>query len=757
MDRSHLDADGQREMPAATLQPTPALPGMATASTLLANILIVDDRPDKLLVFRTILEELQQTIVCVQSGEEALRWLLDNEAAVILLDVNMPGMDSFETAELIRARRRSAHTPIIFITAHADEILSARGYSLGAVDYLLSPAAPNVLRSKVSAFVQLFNLTKQIQRQADEHIVLVREQTARSAAEESTRRANFVADAGKLMISSLNVEALMTGTTQLLVPSLADFCAMSVIHNATTVTRTAAVGSTDDAAVTSALSGESVLAVAIADVIASGHQRRVDNPLSCAQSGGPSTSGASDKSRPADNGTQPASPFSEALVLPLIARGQVHGTLTLAMGASSSASASSRRFDAPRLALANEIASRAALALDNCLLFKEIRDNDRRKDEFLATLSHELRNPLAPMRTAIHAVNLAGGWPPEAQKLSAMLERQLDHLTRLVDDLLDVSRITQGKIHLRTEAVDLTQNLVFALENCHTQIKSAGHSVVRSLPTGPVMVDGDRVRLQQIFENLIVNACRYTDPGGIIDVALEVDGESARFRIRDTGVGISPEMLPRIFDMFAQADSSTDRTRHGLGIGLALVRKLVELHGGTVSAKSEGLKRGSEFTVTLPTRIETTAARADATTSANTTAIPEALGDSGDSGDSGPIRILVVDDNVDAAESMSVLLGLFGHHVEVAHDGPAAIAIANGFRPHLVFLDIGLPGMDGYEVAQALRDRAGLVNGKFIALSGYGTENDKRRSREAGFIDHLVKPLNPRELPGIISSATAEP
>ncbi len=710
---------------ATAADPAAASAGRAPLSR--ANILIVDDRPDKLLVFRTILEDLGQNIVSLQSGEEALRWLLDNEAAVILLDVNMPGMDGFETAELIRARRRSAHTPIIFITAHADEILSARGYSLGAVDYLLSPAQPNVLRSKVSAFVQLFDLTRQIRRQADEHVALVREQTARSAAEESTRRANFLAEAGRVMISSLNVDALMAGTTHLLVPELADFCALTVVHDGQTMKRIGAAPGVDEATMTAAMTSDPRLVALCEAAMTSSQQQQ----LSAVSPDG-----------------SPASPFTEVLVLPLLARGQVHGTLVLAM------CGSGRTFDLAQLTLAGDVASRAGLALDNSLLFKEIRDNDRRKDEFLATLSHELRNPLAPMRTAIHAMHLAGGWPQGGDKLRAMLERQLDHLTRLVDDLLDVSRITRGTIQLRHERVDLVHKVTYAVDNCRQQIDNAGHTLSLSLPRDPVIVDGDRVRLQQIFENLIINACRYTEPGGSIDVRLTVDDGRARVSIRDTGVGIAPEMMPRIFDMFAQADVSSDRTRHGLGIGLALVRNLVQLHGGSVDARSDGLGHGSEFTITLPVSMDTRA-----TVHAADTESTDAVNKAGAADDretesrNEPLRILVVDDNTDAAESMSMLLGLLGHEVQIAHDGAGALLMAGTLAPQLVFLDIGLPGMDGYQVAQALREQAGLADGKFIALSGYGTESDKRRSRDAGFVGHLVKPLNPRELPGIIASA----
>ncbi len=689
-----------------------------------ANILIVDDRPDKLLVFRTILEELDQNIVTLQSGEEALRWLLDNECAVLLLDVNMPGMDGFETAEMVRARRKSAHTPIIFITAHVDEMHSTRGYALGAVDFLLSPVMPNVLRSKVSVFVQLYNLTRQIRQRADEHIALVREQSARSAAEESSRRANFLAEAGRVFISSLNLRALMVGTTRLVVPFLADFSAMTIVHgdNGTDSTECADGWNTDGEV---QITRSPRWAEAMQQAMTSGEHvllRNLD----------------ADMQPLPEHGHDGRSP-TQVLMLPLIARGQTHGVLSLAIGPSGRALADSD------YALAVDIAARAATAVDNCLLFKEIQEIDARKNEFLATLSHELRNPLAPIRTGIHALHASGRWPEGAEPLRAMLERQLEHLTRLVDDLLDVSRITHGKIRLRKETVNLVAKIRYALDNCAEPLQQAGHDVVVNLPDTPVCIDGDRVRVQQIFENLILNACRYTEPHGRIRVSLGEEGNEAVFRIRDTGVGISPEMMPRLFDMFAQADASTDRTRHGLGIGLALARNLVRLHGGTITAESEGAGKGSEFTVRLPMAPR---GAVEVTNGATKTEMEPSVD---------ALRILVVDDNADAAESMKMLLTVFGHQVEIAHDGFSALTAARSMSPQMIFLDIGLPGMDGYEVAKRLRSEAGLQDAKLIALSGYGTENDQKRSRAAGFNRHLVKPVDPGELPAIIAQVAAAP
>lgn len=689
-----------------------------------ANILIVDDRPDKLLVFKTILEDLDQNIITLQSGENALRWLLDNECAVMLLDVNMPGMDGFETAQLIRGRRKTAHMPIIFITAHADEMRIEKGYSLGAVDYMLSPAVPSVLRSKVMVFVQLFNLTLQIKRQAEEKVSLAREQAARAAAEESTRRASFLADASRILSSSLDVSSLMVGATRLVVPMLADFSAITLLDAEGTSVRTACRHdwNLDDSRMS--IIEDAVWVAATNEVIATGQPKLIDDFAAQARSPG----------RGADGNAR--WPLQHVAMLPLIARDKIHGVLALALVPSV------RRFGSADMELATDIASRVAIAIDNCLLFQEIQQGDRRKTEFLATLSHELRNPLAPMRNAIHALHLSGQWPAGAHELREMFDRQLGQLTHLVNDLLDVARISQGKIQLRTEATDLVAEITHTIKSCNAAVEKAGHQLVVKLPEESVMIDGDRVRLQQIFENLLLNACKYTDPNGRIDLSLTRDTENAIITIRDNGVGIAPEEMPKIWDIFAQVDASPERVRQGLGIGLSLVKKLVALHGGSIEASSEGLGKGSEFVVRLPiltTQSQTAlATMTEQATGANNLAAQAR-------------RILVVDDNVDAAESLQVLLGVFGHTVEIAHEGVTALQVAWASKPELVFLDIGLPGMNGYEVAHRLRNEIGMKTVKLIALSGYGTEADRLRSKEAGFDRHLVKPVDPSALPSIIS------
>ena len=695
-----------------------------------ANILIVDDRPDKLLVFKTILEDLDQNIVTLQSGEAALRWLLDNECAVMLLDVNMPGMDGFETAQLIRGRRRSAHMPIIFITAHADEMHTAKGYSLGAVDYLPSPAVPNVLRSKVMVFVQLFNMTRQIKRQADEHVNLAREQAARAAAEELTRRASFLAEASKILISSLDVNSLMVGATRLVVPMLADFSAITLIDGDGTLVRTAGGHQWNLDKMRDSIIQDPRWAAAADLVLETGQPKIIDSlSLQPTLAKGPAAQGGA-------GAASERWPVEHLAMFPLLARGKTYGVLALALGPSA------RRFGSADIELATDVATRVAIALDNCLLFREIQEGDQRKNEFLATLSHELRNPLAPMRTAIHALHLSGQWPAGAQDLREMLERQLGHITHLVDDLLDVARIRQGKIQLRKDRTDLVTVVKDALATCRTTLEGAGHQLVVMLPTESMIMHGDHVRLQQIFENLLFNAGKYTDPGGRIEVKLARTGNEAVFRVADSGVGIAPDMMTRIWEMFAQVDASSDRARHGLGIGLALAKKLVHLHGGEIHASSEGLGKGSTFIVRIPLMDAAAQADESAAVDNNQPVLAAAAW-----------RILVVDDNTDAAESMAILLGVYGHTVEIAYDGPSALQMVQSFKPDLVFLDIGLPGMNGYEVARRIRDELRMSHVKLIALSGYGTENDQLRSKESGFDRHLVKPVDPRTLPGIIAAA----
>ncbi|MGZ8711348.1 MAG: ATP-binding protein, partial [Thermoanaerobaculia bacterium] len=383
----------------------------------------------------------------------------------------------------------------------------------------------------------------------------------------------------------------------------------------------------------------------------------------------------------------------------------------------------------------SDVTVRNQLALESRRHIDVLSEADRRKTEFLATLSHELRNPLAPLRHSLEILRLAGGDHAMAEHAHEVMERQLQQITRLVDDLLDVSRLTQGRIELRRERIDLTETLRQIVDAHRPTLSASGQELVDRLTTEPLVVDADPVRMTQVVENLLLNAAKYSARGTRIELETESEGGDAVIRVRDSGIGIAPEMLPRIFDLFMPVDPTLDRTGAGLGIGLTLVRSLVQMHGGSVEAQSAGVGRGSEFTVRVPLA-----------PSAHVEVRPKRIAPGR------PRRILVVDDSADQAESLGLLLELIGNEVRVAQNGVDAIAAAAEFHPEVAFLDIGLPGMDGYEIARRLRQDAGLANLFLIALSGYGTDEDRRRAREAGFDLHLTKPV----LPDRLRSALAE-
>jgi PAS domain S-box-containing protein len=379
---------------------------------------------------------------------------------------------------------------------------------------------------------------------------------------------------------------------------------------------------------------------------------------------------------------------------------------------------------------------------------ESLQEADRRKDEFLATLAHELRNPLAPIANSVELLRLAGGPDPEAQQARDIIDRQVRQLTRLVDDLLDVSRVSRGKITLRRRRVDLAGVVAQAVETSRPLIEAAGHELAVSLPEGPLLVEGDPARLTQAIGNLLNNAAKYTDGPGRIALDVTREGDRARVAVRDSGIGIPADMLTRIFELFAQVETGVDRAHGGLGIGLTLVRSLVELHGGTVEARSDGPGRGSTFDVRLPL------AAAPA---------PDGRADGpapGADGQASPgCRILVVDDNVDSAVTLARLLRRVGHEVEVAHDGPAALEAAARFRPGVMLVDLGMPGMSGLEVARLVRERPDLAGTRLLAVTGWGQPEDRLRTRQAGFDHHLVKPVDLAALQSLLDrwAGTAGP
>ncbi|WP_437933700.1 hybrid sensor histidine kinase/response regulator [Sorangium sp. So ce341] len=375
---------------------------------------------------------------------------------------------------------------------------------------------------------------------------------------------------------------------------------------------------------------------------------------------------------------------------------------------------------------------------------EQLAEADRQKDEFLAMLGHELRNPLAPVRSLMEVLRQKPCDAERLEKAYAIIDRQVEHLVRLVDDLLDVSRITRGMIQLHKEKAELAAIVGQAVETVRPLVEARNLELMISLPMKPVHLEVDATRMTQVITNLLHNAVKYTEPGGRIWVMGERTGDGLEVRIRDTGHGIPPDLLPKLFDLFTQGDRALDRSQGGLGLGLTLVRRLVEMHGGTVRAVSDGPGRGSEFIVRLPAEALAASAGGAETPFA---ALPQAR-----PGPASPRRILVVEDNPDVAESLVMLLQALGHDVAMARSGPEALEAAPAFLPDVVLLDIGLPGMDGYEVARQLRRRPELERALLVALSGYGQDEDRRRSRAAGFDHHLVKPVSRAVLQPLIAS-----
>jgi signal transduction histidine kinase/DNA-binding response OmpR family regulator len=676
-----------------------------------AAILVVDDLPDKLLVFRTLLEDLGHELVFARSGGEALKAILQQEFAVILLDVNMPDIDGFETASLIRRYKRSAHTPIIFVTSYADEMQTMLGYSLGAVDYIQSPVIPEVLRSKITVFVDLHLMQQRLRRRADERVALAAAEAARSAAEESTRRSSFLGEASRVLSGSLDAEIAARRLLEMLVPGFVPRALLALAD---------AQGGIEQVLDASAV-GEDAAAVVRREigVLDPDEGQSLRQTLAL----GPGTPGGSSH------------------VFPLVTAGRAVAALLVDAGAA--------RVDWATVA---ELVDRAAVALDNARLYRnlqleieerrvveaELQASSRRKDEFLAMLSHELRNPLAPIRNALEVIRrLVPDAEPRLTWATEVAARQVRHMSRLIEDLLDVARISQGKITLQKEALDLRQVLTHGIETVRPFIESRRHRFSSTLPDVPVLMRGDFARLSQVAANLLNNAAKYTEEGGSIELSLAMPSEGeAVIIVRDDGIGIEPELLPHIFELFEQGKRTLDREQGGLGVGLTLVHRLVGMHHGSIEVHSDGPGRGSQFTVRVPCLCEAVGVETEAA------AAPPR--------DPAACRVLVVDDNHDAAEAVAVLLGMSGHQVQVAGDAMAALAAVPDFAPEVVVLDIGLPGIDGYELARRLRALPQTRAALLIALTGYGQLGDRGRTREAGCDQHLTKPTDPDELQRLI-------
>ncbi len=567
-----------------------------TVSDERANILLVDDKPERLLTYEAILESLGQNLVRATSGEEALLKLLETEFAAVLLDVNMPGMSGFETAALLREHPVCGNTPIIFVTAmHITDLDRLKGYEMGAADYVYVPVVPEILRSKVRVLVQLH---------------LQRKELAELAAR--LRQAN-----AELEAAHAELEAEKTRELKAL-----------------------------------------------------------------------------------------------------------NQTLELA-----------------NAQLVSEVAERKRAE-------SLLQEAARRKDEFISILAHELRNPLAAMQSGLEILRRGPVSDNRLEWSRNLLHRQVTHLTRLIDDLLDVSRVTSGRVQLKCEPLELKSVLRDALDATRPLLLERRQQLVFEYPDEPVYVYADPVRLAQVFANLLTNAAKYGGDGGAVTLVAETvrtpHGSWASVRVRDDGAGIREENLESIFELFAQADPGDRRGQGGLGIGLALVRGLAELHGGSVRARSEGLGRGSEFELRLPLSERRPSADPSAERRPRRAARP--------------LRVLIVDDNVDWTRGLALYLSETSRHeVTVAHTGAHGLQAAVGGQAEAVLLDVGLPDIDGYEVARRLRHRLGEGSPFVIGISGYGSGADRERAATAGFARYFVKPVPYELVDEALAELAAEP
>ena len=641
------------------------------------NILLVDDQPAKLLTYESILAELHENLIKATTARDALDTLLREDIAVIVMDVSMPDVDGFELASMIRQHPRCAKTAIIFVSAvHLSEVDFLKGYETGAVDYLSVPVVPQVLRAKIRVLADLHRATKaltrlnaELEQRVNERSEELRASTVRLRASEERFRS--LAERMPHVVWEADGAAHAT----YLSPRWYEYTGREP---------------------------ESSLGKRWVDSV---HPDDVNHVLE-------TWARTFDGQR------------TELVELELRLRRAdgAYRWFSVAGEGVRGAEGAIERW----VGTATDIEERRRAEAS-------LREGDRRKDEFLAMLAHELRNPLAPIRNAVKLLRDAGQTDPVREWSRDVIERQVDQLTRLVDDLLDVSRITRGKIQLQIETLDLATVVSAAVETSRPRIDARRHQLELRLPGAPVRVAGDLVRLTQVVSNLLNNAAKFQDEGGLISVRAGLEDGEAVIRVRDQGTGIAPEMLGAVFELFAQAERTMDRAEGGLGIGLSLVKSLVEMHGGRVGVYSAGRGRGSEFTVRLPAlEASDEVGRGTGRRAVQTQPASGA-------------RVLVVDDNRDAADSLTMLLELRGFVASVCHDGNDALRSALQGRPDVIVLDLGLPGIDGFEVCRRLRE-GGMQQTCIVAVTGFGQDEDRRRSQTVGFDAHLVKPVDPDEL-----------
>lgn len=763
-----------------------ARPEIANARALVP-ILMVDDQPARLLTYEALLAGLPVNCVRALSGREALEKLLAQSFAVILLDVQMPEMDGFEVARLVRQSPRHELTPIIFVTGVSfTEFDQLKGYQAGAIDYLSVPVVPEIFRSKVAVLVELHRRQEEF---ATLELAMAAERATREPQPapdptETARRTRAIfehptdmtivlqakrdssgavhdwtySDANKnaLRVLKHTRESLIGRRVSELVPARASIA----IRNCTHVLETGEILRYElrfgerDHLVTIFPIGDDCVASTALDITDSRQlearlrasearyhtliehapvaviHSTVDGKIEYVNAAFCSLLGYA--SEDLKNKTWQAfiHPDDLAEDWDFSARalaGDIANYTTEQRFVRQDGTAiwvilfGSFVFDANHHAL-----QRIGVAIDVTARRKAteaLQDADRRKDEFLSLLAHELRNPVAPILNVAHVMSRSLTKSDPNHPLIGIVQRQTVHLSRLLDDLLDVARITQGRIELRCEPIPLSQCVEAAIETASPSIRERGHRLIVTPMTESPTVDVDPIRIAQCISNLLINAAKYSPPGEKIHLRQFIEGKVAVVQVADTGIGIAAEDIPKMFEFFTQARRVSDGSQGGLGLGLSICRRLVEMHGGEVAGRSEGLGRGATFEIRLPTVERQTEGVAPV--------------------DASPThqRVLIVDDNRDAADSLALLLEQDGHVVQATYSGESALSVVKEFSPDVVLLDLGLPGIDGYETARRLKPLAPAVC--IVALSGYGQLEDRRRTAAAGFHGHLTKPVDP--------------
>jgi PAS domain S-box-containing protein len=659
------------------------------------NILLVDDEPKNLTALETVLDDPNYRLVRATSANEALLALVAEDFALLILDIQMPDMNGFELAHMVKQRKKTASIPIIFLTAYFSEDEHVmEGYSTGAVDYLHKPINAAVLRSKVAAFATLHRKTRQSELA---NRALRAEIAERHKAQDQLRQLNS------------DLERRVATRTAELSESEARFRALAedMPH---------LVWETDAAGVGTFLN------LKWRSYTGLGRLTREDWAI---------------------------------IVHPQDAPSMVASwTMSLETGAECDtycrcrrAADGAYRWFRVKAAPVRNSAGEIVRWVGTCTDVHEQRkaeealvEADRRKDEFLAMLGHELRNPLAAIRHAVRIREDEIEDPAAHQWASGVIDRQTAQLSRMVDDLLDVERINRGRIELRLEPVKIDALLARAVDSIRSTMDQKGHAFTLRIVDPGMRVRGDAARLEQVFANLLGNAAKYTPEHGQISIIAWQDNADTVIAVTDNGVGISPDLLPHVFDLFTQGETSLDRAQGGLGIGLTVVKSLTEMHSGRVTVESSGGRSGTTFTIRLPLLTEPEAETGTATPSAVSEELPASL------------RVLIVDDHVDAAQALALLLSRRNCDVRVTHDGPAGIVAAKEFNPEVLLLDLGLPGLDGYEIARTLRVEPAFRDALFIAISGYAQEGDRARSTAAGFDHHCAKPVDFPALLSVISA-----